>query len=64
MKVAYNVIIPILKVFLLMAILSSYLYSDFREKIKDKTALPGQIQMKIKKENFSFDPSCALHRSA
>ncbi|WP_157080414.1 MULTISPECIES: hypothetical protein [Trichococcus] len=47
-----------------MAILSSCLYSDFREKIKDKTALPGQIQMKIKKENFSFDPSSALHRGA
>ena len=52
MKVAYNVIIPLLKVFLLMAILSSFLYSDFREKIKDKTALPGQIQMKIKKRKF------------
>ena len=52
MKVAYNVIIPLLKVFFLMAILSSYLYSDFREKIKDKTALPGQIQMKIKKRKF------------
>ena len=52
MKVAYNVIIPLLKVFFLMAILSSYLYSDFREKIKDKTALPGQIQMKIKKNKI------------
>ena len=66
MKVAYNVIIPLLKVFLLMAILSSYLYSDFREKIKDKTALPGQIQMKKKKkkkEIFRLTRACAHYHN-
>ena len=63
MELAFNVLILLLKVFFFFFFLSSCLYSDFSEKIKDKTALPGQIQMKIKKENFSFDPSCALHRS-